>query len=379
VVVGGADSFGNVVGSLRHMSDEPTASGSRLPSRVVAMGASAGGISPIAAVVSALPADVDAAVLVVLHMSATAHSALPLILARHTQLTVAPAVDGDVLIAGRVYVAVPDHHLTVERGRVRVTRGPTHAGYRPAIDTLFRSVARWWTDRAIGVVLSGALDDGSAGLVAIRSEGGVAFVQAPEEAEVRDMPLAALHTGATEDPLPALEIGERITQLAGTVPRSPHEPDSPTASHSPDLVAEDEGGSDPAGTSTRPLPKGSHPSGFVCPDCGGALFELPNPPLRFRCRVGHGWTTGALQAAHQDAMEEALWTALRILEEDLALQERIAERARAENREAALVRIRRRLAERSRLLETLRNVVGRLADAPQFGGIERAIAESDVS
>jgi two-component system chemotaxis response regulator CheB len=145
--------------------------GSPLPSWVVAIGASAGGLAPINRIVESLPDDLDAAVLVVLHLAPTAPSALPKILARHSKLPVDAPRDGEPLLPGHVYVARPDYHLEVEDSVVRVLRGPWENGHRPAVDVLFRSVAQWWGPRAIAIVLSGALDAGTAGLTAVRGAG----------------------------------------------------------------------------------------------------------------------------------------------------------------------------------------------------------------
>jgi two-component system chemotaxis response regulator CheB len=192
---------------------EPQPYGSHLPSRLIAIGASAGGVRAISDLVGALPADLDGAVLVVLHLSPTAHSALPSILARRTPLRVFGAVDGSPLETGTVYVAPPDFHLGVAGGVVRVPRGPCENGHRPSIDALFRSVADAAGPRAVAIVLSGALDDGAAGLVAVHLAGGTTLVQDPHEAAVPDMPLNALSTGVTAERLTVAEIAKRVIDL----------------------------------------------------------------------------------------------------------------------------------------------------------------------
>jgi two-component system chemotaxis response regulator CheB len=189
---------------------EPHTNGSRLPSWVVAVGASAGGLGAITELVRQLPANLDAAVLVVLHLLPTSHSALPSILARNTELTVSAASDMARIERGNVYVAPPDRHLQVDRHRVRVVRGPWENGHRPAVDALFRSVARWWGPRGVAVVLSGALDDGAAGAIAVERRGGTVFVQDPHEAPVPNMPLAVLQAGVTTERLRVEEIAARL-------------------------------------------------------------------------------------------------------------------------------------------------------------------------
>jgi two-component system chemotaxis response regulator CheB len=179
----------------------------------VVIGASAGGVGALVDLVGALPHDLDASVLVVLHLPPTAHSALPQILARHARLRVQSATDGVPLLAGHVYVAPPDLHLTVDDGIVVVGSGPREDGHRPSVNTLFRSAARHWGARAIAVVLSGSLNDGAAGVIAIKQAGGVAMAQHPDEAAVGDMPRHAIETGATDAALGVAALAERIVEL----------------------------------------------------------------------------------------------------------------------------------------------------------------------
>jgi two-component system chemotaxis response regulator CheB len=262
------------------MTDEPSANGSRTPARLVAIGASAGGVTAIRELVGALPPDIDAAILVVLHLSPTAHSALPAIIGRHTQLRVHSASDHETLCRGHVYVAPPDHHLLVEADHCSVTRGPWENGHRLAIDPLFRSVAEWWGDHTIAVVLSGALDDGAAGVGAVHDTGGLVIVQDPAEASVSDMPQAALDTGAVHEALRIEAIARRIVEVCGTTGNAPAPGPGDT-------------GEAPSGSaSTEDEPADTHPpSTFVCPDCGGTLFEMSPDGLRFRCRTGRGRPT----------------------------------------------------------------------------------------
>jgi two-component system, chemotaxis family, protein-glutamate methylesterase/glutaminase len=344
---------------------EPNDHGSRRPTRVVAIGASAGGLSPITCIVGSLPEDLDAAVLVVLHLAPTAPSALPSILARQTRLPVTAPADGDPLVAGHVYVARPDYHLEVEDGSVRVLRGPWENGHRPSIDVLFRSVAKWWGDGAIGVELSGALDDGTAGLRDIRACGGVALVQDPHDASVPGMPLAAIEAGAYDEVHPVRDLGPRITELC----RSPIDPPAETMKERERRVPSAGSAADMMRHVGEPqVPPNAPAAGFVCPDCGGAMFEVTDDGLTFRCRVGHAWSAEALHGANSRQFEEALWTAMRILEEDHALQKRMAARARTQQRSLSLRRIERRIAERTRLVELLRSVMN-----------ERAFADEDAA
>jgi two-component system chemotaxis response regulator CheB len=261
-------------------------------------------------------------VLVVLHVS-RGRSVLPEILTRAGRLPAVHPKDGDRLEYGRIYVAPPDHHLTVQSGKARVVHGPTENGCRPAIDPLFRSAARVYGPRVIGVVLTGALDDGTAGLAAVKEAGGLAIVQDPEEAFASSMPRSAAAFVAVDHILPAGEIGVLVTGLtreeAG--PQSPNhgahvvamEPD---LGHSPLALAE----------SDRP----GKVSVFTCPECHGTLWEAEHSGIvRYRCRVGHVYSAESMLAAQTDSVDRALWTALRSMEERAALTNRLAERARA--------------------------------------------------
>ncbi len=179
--------------------------------RVVALGASAGGVEALSTVVSGFPRDLPAAVLVVLHVSSWGTSVLPDILTRRGPLPARHAVDGEPLLAGRVYVAPPDRHLTVVAGAVGLTCGPKENGVRPAVDTLFRSAAAAYGSRVVAVVLSGTLADGTAGLVAVREHGGVTIVQDPEDALFASMPASAVRSSCPDHVLPAPAIAAMVT------------------------------------------------------------------------------------------------------------------------------------------------------------------------
>ena len=181
---------------------------------IIVVGASAGGVEALQTLVRGLPADVPAAMFVVLHMSADAPSMLPQILNRAGPLPVAAAVDNEPIAPGRVYVAVPDHHLLIERGRVCLVRGPKENRSRPAVDPLFRSAARAYGSRVIGVVLTGALDDGTSGLQAVKGRGGLAVVQDPAEALYTGMPRSAMEHVAVDYCMPLAEIPALLARLA---------------------------------------------------------------------------------------------------------------------------------------------------------------------
>src|SRR5689334_16252090 len=186
--------------------------------RIIVIGASAGGLVALRSLVSQLRADLTAPVLVVMHLSAERRSLLPDILTQSGALPAREARDGEELASGRIYVFKPGCHMVVDEGKIRLSNGPKENGFRPSIDVLFRSAAYHWGPAAIGVVLSGALDDGSSGLYAIKRMGGIAIVQDPAQAEYGSMPLSALSRVAVDHTLPAEAIGEQLNELAQQAP-----------------------------------------------------------------------------------------------------------------------------------------------------------------
>jgi two-component system chemotaxis response regulator CheB len=181
---------------------------------IIVVGASAGGVEALSRLVHDLPADLPAALFVVLHVPAHGTSLLPYILARNGPLPARHPDDGEPIVHGRIYVAPPDMHLLIRREQVRLARGPRENGHRPAVDPLFRTAARSYGPQVVGVVLSGTLDDGSAGLVAIRQRGGVAIVQDPDDALYPGMPRSALEAVRADHCLPVGQIGATLAELA---------------------------------------------------------------------------------------------------------------------------------------------------------------------
>jgi len=293
---------------------------------VIVIGASAGGVEAISRVIADLPRELRASVCVVLHI-ARGRSMLPEILTRAGRLPAAHPIDGEPLQYGRVYIAPPDHHLIVVDGTVRTVHTASENGVRPAVDPLFRSAARAYGPRVIGVVLTGALDDGTAGVAAIKEAGGITIAQDPEEAFSPGMPRSAIASGMIDHVVPLRDIPvllaalveEDAVALSRRAPVGPHvhalEPDlgdPPLA-----IVADDRPG---------------EPSVFTCPECHGTLWEVEqNGLLRFRCRVGHVYSPDSMMAAQTDEVDRALWTALRTLEERAALAHKLAERGRQRN------------------------------------------------
>jgi two-component system, chemotaxis family, protein-glutamate methylesterase/glutaminase len=300
---------------------------------VVVVGASAGGVEALKELVAGLPADLPATVLVVLHIPASGSNALAAILDRAGPLQARQAQHGEPLTLGTVRVAPPDHHLLVVDDRLALSLGPRENGHRPAVDVLFRSAARALGPRCIGVVLSGALDDGAAGMVAVRQRGGVGVVQDPDDAMQTGMPTSAIQAASPEHVLPMTQIAGLLARLAGeqvpdevfAAPTDLMEVETAVAQFDMSHIEGDEHPGSPAG--------------FSCPDCSGALWSIEEGGLlRFRCRVGHAWSAESLLAQQSEALEGALWMALRSLEEKAALSRDLGRRAQLDDRALSAVR-----------------------------------------
>jgi two-component system, chemotaxis family, protein-glutamate methylesterase/glutaminase len=291
---------------------------------VIVVGASAGGVEALSRLVRGLPRGLPAAIAVVLHTSPTGPSLLPNILSRAGSLPASAAKDGEELLSGHVYVSSPDHHLVLKPNRtLRVVRGPQENRHRPAIDPLFRSAAQSFESRVIGVLLSGTLDDGTAGLYAIKESGGVTIVQDPAEAIAPGMPRNALKHVQIDYCLPTQEIASLLVQLTSTsLALEQSIPRSNPATAKEVKIAE----FDMAEISSEDKPGG--PSVFTCPDCSGTLFEISDKEVsRYRCRVGHAYSPENVLKAQGAAFDRAVWTALRMLEERIAFLRLMASKA----------------------------------------------------
>lgn len=320
---------------------------------VIVVGASAGGVEALRTVVGELPADLPAAVLIVLHVPRSTPSALPMILSRVTPLPVRPAVDGEPLRHGRVYVAPVDRHLLLLGNRIRLSRGPAENGHRPAIDPLFRAAARSFGPRVIGVVLSGSRDDGAAGLASIAARGGTTIVQDPRDAIFPSMPLAAIEHCVPDLVLPVAEIGGML----GKVCRQEATASQPL-DEDPILDAE-VSMADLGAVTSDELPV--QPAGYGCPACGGSLYELPGKPVpRYRCRVGHAWSPESLLEEQAAALESALWMALRALEEKVVLSRRMADSSRLRGHDVAVAKYRAQADDAESASVQIRELIDRI-------------------
>lgn len=296
-----------------------------MPERdIIVIGASAGGVEALLNTVKELPANFSATIFIVLHVPAQSPSLLPGILGRVSKLPVAHGQDGAPIQAGHIYIAPPDNHLLVEKGFIRVVRGPKENRHRPAVDPLFRSAALAYRNRVIGVILSGALDDGTAGLVAIKRYGGLAVVQDPLDALYPGMPSNAIANVRVDYILPLAQIPALLIKLVQEPDFASNQTQAVQASEDAPYLKEEVLELE-EGTAHKGNERPGQPSAFSCPECGGVLWELKDDQLlRFRCRVGHAFSVGSLIAEQSDAVEAALWVALKAIEESASLAEKMA-------------------------------------------------------
>lgn len=313
---------------------------------LIVIGGSAGSFGVLREILSDLPGDFPASIIVATHMPTNSSSSLADALASAGPLPVSQAVEGMPVERGRVYTAVPNRHLLLVDGIMRLGNGPRENMARPAIDPLFRSAALAYGSRTIGVVLSGLLNDGASGLFAIKQCGGTAVIQHPLDAHSDEMPLSALQVVTPDAIAGSSEIGSLLSQMVTT--------SAPKATPCPDsLVLEVEiaGG---ARLGSAILRKIADPSAISCPDCQGVLSEVRDErPLRFRCQIGHAFTAEVL-TARSDEVGEAMRIALRIMEERVTLVTRMAQDARSTNRLAVAELYEARALEYGRYARILR-------------------------
>ena len=291
---------------------------------VVVVGASSGGLEVLRGLTAGLPRDLQASVLVVLHMSPSSPSVLPTLLQRGCALPVAFAEDGAPLERGHVYVARPDRHLVVEPGRLRVTRAPRENFSRPAIDPLFRSAAVAYGARVIGVIASGRLDDGTAGLWAVKERGGTVVVQDPDDALHGEMPRNALQYTAADHVVRAGELAPLLARLVALpVPGSAEGPVSRELALDVRIAMEDDA------LHEGVLALGA-PSPYTCPECHAVLIRVEGRGVpRFRCHTGHAFSVDSLLASVTGSVEATLWSALRAVEQSVMLLREAAARTSA--------------------------------------------------
>lgn len=300
---------------------------------IMVIGMSAGGLEASIAIVSALPAAFPAALFVVTHMPAQGPSFLPDILSNAGPLPAMHVGDGMAIEPGKIYCATPDHHLLIEPGHIHSVRGMKENGFRPAIDATLRTAARAYGSRVVGVILTGMLDDGTAGLLAVKRRGGIAIVQDPAEALYPSMPSTARRYVALDAVLRLAEIAPMLVRLTNEPAPAPKEI---AVDDHIDLEARisqlDRDALERADTLGVPAP-------FSCPDCAGVLMEFYDGDLlRFRCQIGHAYSPESLVAHQTDQVDATFWSAFRAVDERATLLLRLAREAQRLNDTTAVQR-----------------------------------------
>lgn len=332
---------------------------------IVVVGASAGGVEALRTVASRLPRDLVASIFVVLHLPAGGTSVLPKILGRAGPMSAVHAQDGQRFEPGCIYIAPPDQHMRFADGSIRLDRGPKENGHRPAVDPLFRSAAETYGGRVTGVVLSGALDDGAAGLLAVAKGGGAALVQSSTDALYPAMPVAAFEVVQTAFVGTAEELAIQIIALAQTPPTGPF-PNRP-----PDPPVEADHAAEVELSSTDRL-RPAHPSGFTCPECHGRLWETADGGLpRLRCSTGHEFSNESVRVEQSEHVRRGLAVGLRALEERAATLRRLASRASANGHRTAARRFERKAADAGREAVSIHLLLDGVESAAQLFDEER--------
>jgi two-component system chemotaxis response regulator CheB len=322
------------------------------PGTLLLLGASAGGVQALSEVVRELPRELPAAVFAVLHVSPYGRSAMPAILTRCGSLPAVHPEDGEPLRCGKIYVAPPDLHMVVEPGAVRLSRGPSENGFRPSVDVLFRTAARSYGPRVVAVVLTGNLDDGTAGLAAVKRRGGIAVVQDPKDADYPGMPASAMRNVDVDYVLPLPEIASVLVDLCNRQVAEPVPSVSGQAAEEGAaslMKAQIDHGADR---------ESGKPSGFTCPLCGGALWQTEEGIYEhFRCRTGHAFSPDSLLALQLRSTERDLWAALRSLEESASLLGRLGRQVRSGDGSDEGERFRQRQRALEQHAESLRQIL----------------------
>lgn len=295
---------------------------------LVVIGSSAGGIEALCQVLSALPSDFKAAVLVVQQVPGHSPTELAQMLDQRSTLRVAIPAHGDVIAASRVYLAPPNQHLMVRDGTILLGKGPKENRSRPSIDALFRTAAHSYGPRAIAVILSGVLNDGTSGVMSIKTHGGKSVVQNPEEAVFDGMPRSAIALTHVDHIVNASQIGSLLEHMIAEKQNSEEgELESMPVYRDPADVGEIGG---PGIRNVAPYP----PSALTCPSCGGAVWEIQEQSLNlFKCHTGHSYTAELMLEEQSEAVDAAAWTLLRSINENIFLRQKLAAWARSTGRE----------------------------------------------
>jgi two-component system, chemotaxis family, protein-glutamate methylesterase/glutaminase len=279
----------------------------RMPKRdIIVIGSSAGGVQACCAVLKALPSDLAASLFIVQHTGEA--SILAQVLSRCDSLRVVAASNGEPIVRSYVYVAPPNQHLLIRDNHMQLSKGPRENRHRPSVDALFRSAARAGRSRVIAVVLTGALDDGAAGALAVKTRGGLVIVQHPDDAAVPDMPRNAMRAVRVDYCVPLVEIAPLLTKLVGQ--------NTPMTQRNP--------------PKRKRTPQSNGAAPFTCPECNGPLYQTEDgPPGEVKCLIGHRFSPEGLSEAHKEALERTILTALRMINERIAIHQNLARRNRS--------------------------------------------------
>jgi len=280
------------------------------PKFIIVVGTSAGGLNALSELVGQFNADMHVSVFIVMHLSRTSISDfLVHRLQPHSSFTCKVATEGAAIESGHIYIAAPNQHLLVKKDKIILGRGPEENRWRPSIDVLFRSAAAAYSTRTIGIVLTGSLDDGTTGMLAIKRSGGTCIVQDPNEAEYSDMPLSVLNNMEVDHCIPLATMGEAVFGILQTEPIETAAP--------PDVIIESEI-AERVVVDYENVRKIGEKSIYACPDCGGGLWSIDKKAGkddRYRCHIGHSYSENDLVIKQGEILESTLWTALRIMEE----------------------------------------------------------------
>ncbi len=334
---------------------------------IVVIGASAGGVEALTRLVRDLPPGLPASLFVVCHIPPGHRSVLPEILSRSGPLLATHAIDGELFHPSHIYVAPPDYHLLLAaEKRIQLTRGPRENHHRPAIDPLFRSAARNYGPRVIGVVLTGFLNDSVAGLLAVRSAGGIAVVQDPADARGATMPETAARIAGTDYCVTLDRLGALLAELIRQPPAAARGSSMTDAfAKLPEIVNAD------MNEQVRNGRRGQV-SVFTCPECGGALWQWDEEKLvQFSCHVGHVYQGETLLQDQADHLEAALWTAIRIFKERHLLARQLAEREVSRGETAAAARFQEQADQAARYGDLIQQYVVSNPPPPRSDGGEQ--------
>lgn len=320
---------------------------------ILAIGTSAGGLDALRTLAGGLPDDLAASVLVVLHLPPHFQSSLDAILSQSGPLPATFARDGERCEKRHIYIAPPASHLLIEDRHLRLGYGPRENNARPAIDPLFRSVGLCCGGRSIGVVMTGTLGDGAAGLQALKQCGGVTVVQDPDDATFPEMPATALRRSKPDHVVGLAAMPALLEKLVRQPAGAPAEV--------PELVREEVAIARNGNVRMSHMDRIGRRSVLACPDCHGVLWEIDEGGLvRYRCHVGHAYTAELLSAALDEGLRGAIASAARVLDERIALARRLMEEDRRNGHNGLAESWARKLRDAEKEADVLRAAIRRV-------------------